>query len=67
MAVTLPSPLLDEKQAAKLLGTSPGVLQVWRCNRRVQIPYVKIGRSVRYKPEDLTNFIASRTVGASAE
>jgi hypothetical protein len=39
-------------------------MMVWRCTKRYPIPYVKIGRSVKYRRSDLLAFIASRTVGA---
>ena len=62
-----PSPLVDEKQAAEILGITPGTLSVWRCVRRYPLPYSKIGRAVRYRVEDLERFIEQRTVGASTE
>ena len=55
--------LLNEKRATEFLDLSPGTLSVWRCTRRYPLPYVKIGRAVRYRLVDLENFIASRTVG----
>ena len=64
---TVPSPLVDEKRAAEILGITPGTLSVWRCVRTYRLPYTKIGRAVRYRVEDLEQFIESRTVGASAE
>jgi hypothetical protein len=64
---TLPSPLVDEKRAAEILGISAGTLSVWRCVRRYPLPYTKIGRAVRYRLADLEAFIASRTIGAAAE
>ena len=62
-----PSPLLDEKSAAEILGVSPGTLSVWRCVRRYPLPFVKVGKSVRYRMADLEHFIESRTVGGEAE
>jgi hypothetical protein len=64
---SLPSPLVDEKRAAEILAVSPGTLSVWRCVRRYDLPFVRVGRAVRYKVSDLEKFVASRTVGASAE
>jgi len=55
-------PLVSPEQAAKYLGTTPGTLAVWRCNRRYDLPYVKVGKSVRYRQSDLERFIESRTV-----
>lgn len=60
--LTLPSPLVTEKVAAEVLGVAVGTLQVWRCLRRYPLPYTKIGRAVRYRVEDLDEFIRSRTV-----
>jgi excisionase family DNA binding protein len=61
-----PDPLLTEDQAADLLGVRPTTLQVWRCTRRYPLPYVKVGRNVRYRASALQAFIESRTVGAEA-
>jgi predicted DNA-binding transcriptional regulator AlpA len=60
---TLTSALIDEIQAAELLGIKRGTLSVWRCTRRYPLPYVKVGRSVKYRIEDIERFLASRTVG----
>jgi hypothetical protein len=60
-------PVVPEKEAAEILGVTPGTLSVWRCTRRYPLPYVKVGRAVRYRVADLERFIESRTVGAAAE
>lgn len=54
--------LLTEKEAADYLGIAPATLCVWRCTRRYPLPFLKVGRSVRYRPEDVERFIESRTV-----
>lgn len=54
------SELLDEKQAAKLLQVTPGTLSVWRSTGRYQIPFIKVGRLVRYRQTDLINWLESR-------
>ena len=59
-------PLVDEKRAGELLGVSPKTLSVWRCTRRYPLPYVKIGKAVRYRLSDIEKFIRSRTVGGEA-
>ncbi len=66
-ATILPSERVDTKRAAEILGVSPGTLDVWRCTRRYNIPYQKIGRAVRYRVADLEAFANSRTVGAAAD
>jgi hypothetical protein len=60
--------LLDEKQAAEHLTVSPGTLSVWRSTGRYNLPFVKIGRMVRYRVSDLDAWIAgrSRETGATA-
>lgn len=62
------SNLLNEVQAAEILDTSVGTLQVWRSTGRYKIPFIKIGRNVRYKRSDLEAWIESRTrsTGATA-
>ena len=57
--------LVDEKIAAEILGVTAGTLSVWRCTRRYPLPYVKVGRAVRYRLSDLEAFMQSRTVGAA--
>ena len=60
--------LLDEKQAAEHLTVSPGTLSVWRSTGRYNLPFVKVGRMVRYRLSDLDAWIAgrSRDTGATA-
>jgi excisionase family DNA binding protein len=49
--------LLNVKQAARLLGTTPGSLysMVWRR----EVPFVKLGRSLRFDVNDLNELIES--------
>lgn len=58
------SNLLNTEQAAQYLGVTPDTLAVWRCTKRYGIPFVKIGRLVKYKLSDLDNFIQRRTENA---
>lgn len=53
--------LLDEKQAAQILCIKPNTLSVWRCTGRYAIPFVKVGRNVRYRRADLIAWIEGRT------
>ena len=52
--------LLSSQQAANYLGISAGTLDNWRCNKSVQIPYIKLGRSVKYVKDSLDAFIKSK-------
>ena len=54
--------LFTPVQMAELLGVSTGTLAVWRCTKRYPLPYIKIGRSVRYSRAQSQKFIISRTV-----
>lgn len=50
-------PLLDRKTAAKYLGVSPATLAVWDCTKRYNLNPLKVGRSVRYRKNDLDRFL----------
>ena len=53
--------LLDENSAAQFLQVEPGTLSVWRCTGRYKIPFIKVGRLVRYRQSDLNAWLESRT------
>ncbi len=53
--------LLDEREATKILDLKDGTLSVWRSTGRYQLPFIKIGRKVRYRRCDLEDWLASRT------
>lgn len=61
--------LLNEREAAAFLGTSAGTLNNLRARNKRDgsgpaIPYVKVGKSVRYRLSDLEMFIEANTHGA---
>lgn len=56
------SDLLTNEEAACYIGVTPGTLEVWRCTKRYEIPYIKVGRLVRYRPAALDKFLTARTV-----
>jgi len=60
----LSSPLVNAGEAAAMLGVTTGTLSVWRCVKRYDLPFVKVGRSIRYRLSDLETFLERRTVGA---
>lgn len=55
-------PLFSTVDAAKYIGVEPGTLEVWRCTKRYPIPFIKVGRLVRYRQEALDAFLVSRTI-----
>jgi excisionase family DNA binding protein len=60
------SELFNTQFAAQYLGVTVSTLEVWRSTKRYPLPYVKVGRLVKYRRADLDAFLESRTVGAGA-
>jgi excisionase family DNA binding protein len=50
--------LLNEKQVSEKLGVKIPCLRRWRHERR-GLPFVRVGRLVRYRLEDLEAFVAA--------
>lgn len=53
---------LNTTEAAEFLEVSRGTLEVWRCTKRHSIPYIKIGRLVKYRLTDLEAWLKSQTI-----
>jgi predicted DNA-binding transcriptional regulator AlpA len=74
MSVSLPTipppadPLLPPVVAAQYLGMKEQTLAVWRMARRKRksppppLPFIRLGRQVRYRLSDLQAFLAAETV-----
>lgn len=62
------SDLLNEAAAAAELNVAPGTLSVWRSTGRYKLPFVKVGRLVRYRRADLQAWLDAqvRVSGATA-
>lgn len=58
--------LLATKEAARLLGFSVAYLERDRW-AGAKIPYIKFARAVRYRLEDIQDFIQSRIKRSSSE
>ncbi|MGZ8907957.1 MAG: helix-turn-helix domain-containing protein [Methylobacter sp.] len=58
--------LFNTHQAAEYLGVTISTLEVWRCTKRYNIPFIKVGRLVKYRKSALDAFLESRTVSAEA-
>jgi hypothetical protein len=63
---SIPGALRYPEDAAEFLGCSVWTLAEWRC-KGIGPRFVKVGGRVRYAPEDLTAWIASRTVASTSE
>ena len=58
------SPLLDVEELAQWLGVEQGFVRRLIAERR--IPFVKIGKFVRFDPDEITAWIDGRRVGMEA-
>lgn len=54
--------LLSRAEAAEYLGVTKSTLAVWASVKRYGLPYVKMGRLVKYRKTALDAFIENRTV-----
>lgn len=59
-------PLFTPKEASEYLGVSNDTLSVWRCVGRYNIPFIKVGRLVKYRKSSLDAFLDRRTHGGEA-
>ncbi len=58
--------LLNEHDIARLTGLSVASVRRWRLFRQGP-KYLKIGSSVRYRPEDVTAWLETRPTGGTTE
>ncbi len=54
-------PLFNPIETAAYLGVSKDTLSVWRCVGRYNIPFIKVGRLVKYRKSALDEFLARKT------
>lgn len=59
--MTTPGKLLDPSEVAEYLGVPEKTLAQWRYIKSGP-PFCKIGRHIRYRPVDLTEWVESRCV-----
>lgn len=59
--------LLTPQEAAEILGVSTGTLDVWRSTGRYSLPFVRVGKLIRYNRDDLYAFISRRTKNHTGE
>ena len=64
---TTPAPLLDTEQAAKILGIAKRTLENRRVSGIDSIPFCKMGRSVRYEPSAIREYLNGRRVNSTSE
>ena len=49
--------LINRQQAAAMLGCKATTLAIWKCTNRHALPYIKIGKNIRYRVSDIKDFI----------
>jgi excisionase family DNA binding protein len=54
-----PKKLIKTQELAKILGVGISTVEQDRINGKLGIPFVKLGRSVRYKTEDIDRYLSS--------
>lgn len=55
-----PEQLLTPAKVAAILGIAEETLTAWRCTGRQPLPFVKVGRLIRYRRADLTAYLLAR-------
>lgn len=60
MSAAVKTEMMTPDQAAEYLGMKKQTLATWRSLGRYDLPYVKVGRSIKYRKSDLDEFIESR-------
>jgi excisionase family DNA binding protein len=64
MSIAVLPNLLTPEKVAEITGLSVDTLAQWRSQRR-GLPYLKIGRAVRYDPEDVQEYLEGCRVSVS--
>ena len=57
--------VLTIREVAKILGVTEQTLWKWTCPRG-DLPCVKMGKLVRYRPQDLEEWIETKRIGKAA-
>ena len=53
--------LIDCQETAEILGITKSALEAWRTTGRYKLPFIKVGRNVRYRRSDVLQWLESRT------
>jgi excisionase family DNA binding protein len=64
MPIAVLQELLTSEEVAEITGLSSETLAQWRSQRR-GIPYLKIGRAVRYDPAEVRSYLEGCRVSVS--
>ena len=59
--------LLSRDEAARALGVRSQTLAVWLSTGRYNLPCVRVGRLVKYRPSDIERWLVQRTQFANTD
>ena len=62
-----PAGLMTPRDAAVYIGVKINTLAVWRMTNRYGLPFVKLGKVVRYRKADLDIWIKNRLQNSSKD
>jgi hypothetical protein len=62
MSTIVASELMKPAAVAEMLGIEEQTLAAWRCTKRYNLPFVRVGRSIRYSRASVDKFCRDRTV-----
>lgn len=53
--------MMTEDETAEFLTVKPQTLAAWRCRGSHDLPFVKVGRAVRYRRTNVLEWLENRT------
>ena len=56
--------LLTTEEAAEVLGLKKKTLEIWRCTGRYNLPFVRVGRLIRYRSDDIAAWLEKQRCAA---
>jgi hypothetical protein len=61
-------PLMKDREVSKATGVSVHTLKAWRVSERrksfrnMPLPFIRLGRTILYRPADVRAFLAEKTI-----
>ena len=59
--------IMKPREAAEAIGVKVGTIANWRSTGCYNLKWIKAGRLIRYRRQDVLDFINSRTCGGAAD
>ena len=56
--------LVSPQETADHLGLKVGTLAIWRCLKKTELPWVKVGRKIKYRPCDVQSYILNHRIAS---